>query len=132
MIFRRKPKPVPCPSDILAQLVAARMIAAPETVRYHSAHSSALWEDKDTGIKLKAESLHKSWLFTGVDTFTHRGVELRPTGLGTDALIKALNFCRDVQLARIQAEKQYAGDMAALDAMEKLLKIGSSNGEETN
>ncbi len=123
MFWRKPPPPTPCPSDILAQLVAARMIAAPETVRYCSNYSSALWEDKDTSIRVKAESLHKSWNYSDIDVFTHHEVELRPTSLGTNALIEALNFCRSVQLARIHAEKQYKGDMAALDAMEKLLKL---------
>jgi hypothetical protein len=47
-------KPAPSPSDIVAELVAARMISDPQSVKFETLKFNypfgAIWEDENTGI----------------------------------------------------------------------------------
>ena len=123
----------PCPSDILAGLVARRMILSPEQVsireagvEYGTRMRIASWSDKKTRIMVECKTgLYDSFasnMYGSLLTFSRNGTPFTPTGSGDLLLRKAMQMCVQHQYEKTKAEAQYIGDMAACDAIEEFMK----------
>lgn len=129
---KKKPVETPSPSDIVASLVAARMIASPERIRFSAAeyaygtrYHKVSWTDDETGIYVEAktgvsgafqDSMHGS-----LTAFRHREKDLAPSSAGRYELQKAFDTCRSHLKAAEEAKRLYSGDMAACDAIQDLV-----------
>ena len=127
----RKPvAPTPKPSDILAGMLAIRMMADPSAFSLHGSKGS--WYDRATQIRITFD-LQKypkgvrgptQWVYYfEIDEFSRDGKAVATTDTGKMELNKAAKYCRAFNLEQAEAKRQYEGDMVALDAIEVLLKV---------
>lgn len=136
MIFRRKKEPevAPCPSDILAGLVAARMISEPSRFviqlagrEYGTRMRRGIWSDGRHGIKVVFKTgIHDSWkssMYGSLEEFSRNGVQLTPTGVGHRQLREAAYQCESHNIQLAQSKAKYEGDMAACDGIADLMGV---------
>jgi hypothetical protein len=116
-------KPAPSPSDIVAELVAARMISDPQSVKFETLKFNypfgAIWEDENTGIVVEFSNTECDGY---PSSFTHNGVALSPTHQGRCKLVEAKRICHRFQRDAYLAKVKYEGDMAACAAIEQLFQ----------
>jgi hypothetical protein len=127
---RKKVEPVkeiPCPSDVLIDLIILKMQKDPGRllVKTSGYWKHASWEDKQSGIKILAQT-HRGTFRTGgeakITLFTHRGKPLAPTHEAYVRLQVALDQAHAWNLRAAEAERQYQGDMQACQAIEEMTK----------
>lgn len=129
---KKKPAETPSPSDIVASLVAARMIASPERIRfnadeyaYGTRYRKVSWADDETGIYVEAKTgisdPFQSSMYGSLTAFRHKGIDLAPSSLAGYELRKAFDTCRAHLKAVEEAKRLYSGNMAACDAIQDLV-----------
>ena len=134
---KKEQEPAPCPSDILAAMVAIRMVAEPERfiikgclrTEYGTRMRSGTWIDADNDIKLVLVTHEKEgWvspMYAGIDEFSKGGVSLAITSKGRLELMRAGAKCKELNDSLEDGKRRYAGDMAACDAISGMLKLSS-------
>jgi len=118
---------IPCPSDVLAGLLAVRILTDPEKVkceehiRGRASYRKVVWSDL-AGISVHADIYGDDYSFCSrITYFNKKNRNYTPTKAGKDQLITAFKQALKLAEERRNARKQYEGDMAACDAIEEIM-----------
>lgn len=129
------PEKPPVPSDIVAGLVAMRMMANPSEFiiiktssdSYGVRQRVGVWEDKVLGIRVEVSTgvyePFNSSIHAAITDFSRKGIPFAPTPEGRRQLYKAAAFCAQAIHDSKQADLQYRGDMNACDAIADLMGV---------